>query len=85
MGLYGSGFSACSPVSQFEALGIIESLLCRLSTAYVFQRDNRLDDGALRMYYTGQSSDGSTAIGVAKFDASTGAWAREQAEFSFAA
>jgi hypothetical protein len=45
---------------------------------------DRLDDGTLRMYYTGQGSDGSTAIGVAKFDASTSEWAREQAEFSFA-
>jgi hypothetical protein len=44
----------------------------------------RLDDGSMRMYYTGQGSDGSTAIGLAKFDSSTGRWAREQAEFSFA-
>jgi hypothetical protein len=46
----------------------------------------RLDDGSMRMYYTGQGVDGSTAIGVAKvteggaFDH----WTREQAEFSFA-
>lgn len=44
----------------------------------------RLDDGSIRMYYTGQGTDGSTAIGVAKFDTSTNEWVREQAEFSFA-
>uniref|UniRef100_A0A7S2UMK2 Arabinan endo-1,5-alpha-L-arabinosidase n=1 Tax=Attheya septentrionalis TaxID=420275 RepID=A0A7S2UMK2_9STRA len=46
----------------------------------------RLDDGAMRMYYTGQAADGSTAIGVARSvpDVNGGAWAREQAEFTFA-
>ena len=44
----------------------------------------RLDDGSQRMYYTGQGADGSTAIGIAKFDDSVGRWAREQAEFTFA-
>lgn len=43
----------------------------------------RLDDGFFRMYYTGEGSDGQTAIGVAKsIDLSS--WAREQAEVSFA-
>lgn len=45
----------------------------------------RLDDGSMRMYYTGQGEDGSTAIGVARL--SSGAdltkWAREQAEIAF--
>lgn len=45
----------------------------------------RLDDGTMRMYYTGQGADGSTAIGVAKCteNGSTGEWMREQAEFTF--
>lgn len=43
----------------------------------------RMDDGALRMYYTGQSSDGSTAIGVAKLRQGEDQWVREQATFSF--
>merc|ERR1712029_1331918 len=43
----------------------------------------RLDDGSFRMYYTGESKKGETAIGVAKsVDLSN--WAREQAEVSFA-
>lgn len=46
----------------------------------------RLDDGTMRMYYTGQGEGGSTAIGVAKVMAGESAvsWVREQAEFSFA-
>lgn len=55
---------------------------CRV--IHLFSFCNRLDDGSLRMYYTGQGIDGSTAIGVAKFDSSTAKWAREQAEFTFA-
>jgi len=43
----------------------------------------RLDDGFYRMYYTGEGSDGQTAIGVAK-SADLSSWAREQAEVSFA-
>mmetsp|Transcript_8982 Transcript_8982/g.25801 ORF Transcript_8982/g.25801 Transcript_8982/m.25801 type:complete len:452 (+) Transcript_8982:109-1464(+) len=45
----------------------------------------RMDDGSQRMYYTGQGSDGSTAIGVAKLamDSSDG-WVREQASILFA-
>lgn len=43
----------------------------------------RLDDGFFRMYYTGESESGETAIGVAKtLDLSS--WVREQAELSFA-
>lgn len=43
----------------------------------------RLDDGFFRMYYTGESEDGETAIGVAKtLDLSN--WVREQAELTFA-
>jgi hypothetical protein len=43
----------------------------------------RLDDGFFRMYYTGESDDGETAIGVAKtLDLIT--WVREQAEVTFA-
>ncbi|GKZ00687.1 hypothetical protein MPSEU_001020800 [Mayamaea pseudoterrestris] len=46
----------------------------------------RIDDGSLRMYYTGQGPDGSTAIGVAKLvtGSSSGEWTREQATISFA-
>lgn len=45
----------------------------------------RLDDGSMRMYYTGQGADGSTAIGVARVQnaADMMLWVREQAEFSF--
>ena len=45
----------------------------------------RLDDGSMRMYYTGQGVDGSTAIGVARVQAGQDltTWSREQAEFSF--
>jgi hypothetical protein len=45
----------------------------------------RLDDGSMRMYYTGQGNDDSTAIGVAKAEPGTDLtrWTREQAEFSF--
>jgi hypothetical protein len=44
-----------------------------------------LDDGSKRMYYTGQGSDGSTAVGVAKlpYGGAPNAWIREQATFSF--
>jgi len=46
----------------------------------------RLDDGTLRMYYTGQGKNGNTAIGVAKCEPNNhvGGWTREQAQFSFA-
>jgi uncharacterized protein YegJ (DUF2314 family) len=45
----------------------------------------RMDDGSQRMYYTGQGSDGSTAIGVAKQDMrSSDKWVREQATIVFA-
>jgi hypothetical protein len=45
----------------------------------------RMDDGSERMYYTGQGSDGSTAVGVAKLPDGAGpnAWIREQATFAF--
>jgi hypothetical protein len=45
----------------------------------------RLDDGSMRMYYTGQGADGSTSIGVAKVASGEPMtqWAREQAEFAF--
>lgn len=45
----------------------------------------RIDDGSLRMYYTGQGTDGSTAIGVAKLmpGSASGQWTREQATISF--
>jgi len=39
----------------------------------------RLDDGFFRMYYTGEGSDGQTAIGVAK-SVNLQRWEREQAE-----
>jgi len=42
----------------------------------------RLDDGARRMYYTGQAEDGSTAIGVAKCVGK--GFVREQVEIAFA-
>lgn len=43
----------------------------------------RLDDGYFRMYYTGESLNGDTAIGVMKsLDGKS--WEREQAEVSFA-
>jgi hypothetical protein len=45
---------------------------------------NRMDDGAQRMYYTGQGADGSTAIGVAKLDTDSKEWVREQATIVFA-
>ena len=41
-----------------------------------------MDDGTQRMYYTGQSADGSTAIGVAKLKAETVQWERELANFA---
>lgn len=44
----------------------------------------RMDDGSLRMYYTGQGSDGSTAVGVAKLALGAEQWEREQAAFTFA-
>lgn len=43
----------------------------------------RMDDGSIRMYYTGQGEDGSTAIGAAKTD-ENGVFVREQATFTFA-
>lgn len=39
----------------------------------------RLDDGVLRMYYTGEGSNGETAIGVAKSSGDLFHWEREQA------
>ena len=45
---------------------------------------DRLDDGSLRMYYTGQGEDGSTAIGVARFTNDEAKWVRVQATISFA-
>eukprot|EP00977_Amphora_coffeiformis_P012236 scaffold3028_cov174-Amphora_coffeaeformis.AAC.8 len=42
----------------------------------------RMDDGSLRMYYTGQGADGSTAVGVAKLAIGAKQWEREQAVFS---
>jgi hypothetical protein len=47
---------------------------------------SRLDDGTIRMYYTGQGADGSTAIGVAKSSSyeTNAAWVREQASITFA-
>lgn len=46
----------------------------------------RMDDGAVRMYYTGQDVGGKTAIGVAKLSNDEGPshWVREQATISFA-
>ena len=46
----------------------------------------RLDDGTIRMYYTGQGVDGSTAIGVAQLRSydSNAVWVREQASITFA-
>jgi hypothetical protein len=46
----------------------------------------RMDDGSSRMYYTGQSSDGRTAIGVAKLSPGSAPtqWIREQATITFA-
>lgn len=46
----------------------------------------RMDDGSLRMYYTGQGgADGShTAIGVAKLEEGESQWVREQATITFA-
>jgi len=46
----------------------------------------RLDDGTLRMYYTGQAADGATAIGVARaytHDSDSILFQREQSEFVF--
>ena len=43
----------------------------------------RLDDGFFRMYYTGESESGETAIGVAK-TLNLSSWMREQAEVTFA-
>jgi predicted GH43/DUF377 family glycosyl hydrolase len=43
----------------------------------------RLDDGSSRMYYTGQSADGTTAIGVAKLTSASAEWTREQATIVF--
>jgi hypothetical protein len=45
----------------------------------------RIDDGSLRMYYTGQGSDGKTRIGVAKLSPGNApnGWVREQATITF--
>jgi len=43
----------------------------------------RMDDGTVRMYYTGLGENGSTAIGVARAG-DDGVFVREQAEFAFA-
>jgi len=43
----------------------------------------RLDDGSLRMYYTGQGKGGATAIGIAALSESN-EWVREQAALTFA-
>lgn len=43
----------------------------------------RLDDGYFRMYYTGEGSNGDTAIGVMK-SSDLKTWEREQAEVTFA-
>ena len=47
----------------------------------------QLDDGTSCIYYTGQSRDGSTAIGVAMCDSHNCVdltqWTREQAQFTF--
>jgi predicted GH43/DUF377 family glycosyl hydrolase len=45
----------------------------------------RLDDGSMRMYYTGQNENGKTAIGVAKSEGDIMNWKREQATLPFAA
>lgn len=68
-------------------------ILLYLSSWYLVVPDNnslrflyRLDDGTIRMYYTGQGVDGSTAIGVAKllsYDTNA-VWVREQASITFA-
>lgn len=42
----------------------------------------RMDDGSIRMYYTGVGKDGSTAIGVAKTN-DDGIFEREQAQLTF--
>jgi hypothetical protein len=58
---------------------------CKLTPrAFIFVC-SRMDDGSERMYYTGQGSDGSTAVGVAKLPdgESPNAWIREQATFAF--
>lgn len=44
----------------------------------------RLDDGTTRMYYTGQCSNGTTAIGVAQSNGDFLTWKREQATLPFA-
>ena len=47
-----------------------------------------MDDGFLRMYYTGQNAEGETAIGVAKMNASNEGemvWERELANFALVA
>lgn len=51
-----------------------------VSSAHVI----RLDDGAERMYYTGEGSDGTMKIGVARMDAVKGIWERETAVFNLA-
>jgi hypothetical protein len=43
-----------------------------------------MDDGSQRMYYTGQGTGGTTAIGVAKLDMGANAWVRERATIVFA-
>ena len=59
---------------------IVLSGLCILIRFDAF----RMDDGSLRMYYTGQGTDGSTAVGVAKLAFGAAEWEREQAAFTFA-
>jgi hypothetical protein len=49
----------------------------------LYKSFDSMDDGAVRMYYTGQGKDGSTAIGVAKLSTASNEWVREQATFSF--
>lgn len=65
-----------SYVPSVELSLIMFACCLRLST-------HRLDDGTSRMYYTGQGSDGSTAIGVAKLSIPGAEWVREQATILF--
>ena len=62
-----------------------ENGLRRILKAHLIYRDtlHRMDDGTLRIYYTGQGADGKTAIGVAR-KKEDGSWEREQANLTFA-
>lgn len=74
-----------------KKVGIVEVLVHHIVFGKFFRNISillilctlRLDDGSCRMYYTGQSVDGKTSIGVARLEGANSQWKREQASISF--